>query len=161
VDRDVFLGGAAVRANGPTMIDAADIMRNAPDATAGGDAWHEFLYRLPAGFLSVAQRLQFMLMIEASWDEFHAPTVVGDLLRRRDLWHAAMMFTDGHPLWPLPYLDEGWNADTLYVLSAGRDDDALKAVADRWLADAAWVEHGKKPRPYEREVGNILRVWWA
>lgn len=52
--------------------------------------------RLRAEFVSVAQRLQFMLLIEASWDEFRAPVVIR-----------------------------------------------------------------KKPKPYQREVAGILRVWWA
>ncbi|HZL25891.1 MAG TPA: hypothetical protein VFC39_05110 [Acidobacteriaceae bacterium] len=65
------------------MLDATEILRNAP-ATKGEDAaWLEFLYRLPAEFVSVAEQLQFMLMIQASWDEFHAPTVIRDLLQHR------------------------------------------------------------------------------
>ena len=143
------------------MFDVTEILRNAPVTKGQDTAWLEFLYRLPAEFLSVAQRLQFMLMIEASWDEFHAPTVIRDLLQHRELWHAAMMFTDSDPLWPLPYLDEQWNADTLYILSSGKDHDALKAVADHWYADATWVPEGKKPTPHQREVSRILRIWWA
>jgi hypothetical protein len=143
------------------MDDANEIMRTAPATTAENVAWLDYLYRLPTEFVSVAQRLQFMLMIEASWDEFHAPTVIRDLLGHRHLWHAAMMFTDGHPLWPLPYLDEQWNADTLYILSSGKDDDALKAVADRWYADATWVEGEMKPKPYQRDLSRILRIWWT
>jgi hypothetical protein len=143
------------------MLDGAEILRSAPATTGEDAAWLEFLYRLPAELVSVTQRLQFMLMIEASWDEFRAPTVIRDLLQHRELWLGAMMFTDSNPLWPLPYLDEQWNADTLYILSSGKDPDALKAVADRWYADATWVEDGKKPKPYKREVPPILRVWWA
>lgn len=142
------------------MFDATDIMKTAPVLT-DDSAWLDFLYRLPASFLSVAQRLQFMLMVEASWDEFHAPTVIRDLLEHRELWHAAMMFTDGGPLWPLPYLDEQWNADTLYILSSGTNPDTLKLVADRWNADASWVEDSMKPKPHNRPISQILRVWWA
>jgi hypothetical protein len=142
------------------MGTGADILAGMPATTDPKRSWLEFLYQLPADFLSVAQRLQFMLMIEASWDQFHAPTVIRDLLQQRDLWHGALMLTDNNPLWPLPYLDEYWNVDTLYILSSGKDPESLRAIADRWNADVSWIEDGKKPKPHKRDISEILRVWW-
>ena len=114
------------------------------------------------------QALQFALMKRSSFNEFDGPRVVRDLLANRGLWCGALMDRAGSNFL-IKLRDLGhsyWNVDTLYILSSGANDEALRRIAEHWRADTVeWVSG----RPAERLLGEslsggrsprILEVWW-
>jgi hypothetical protein len=106
------------------------------------------------------QQLQLELMRLASRGR-----VADDLIEHAALWSGALMTSTN--LVPLRDLERGsWNADTLYVLSSGQDDEALVTLAGRWEADSIdWIggmEAAVKLGEYrtDQPVRRVLVVWW-
>jgi len=74
------------------------------------------------------QELQFELMKKASFNDFQAEQVVGDLKANAHLWDAALMDQPG--LMKLRDLPEDiWNVSTLYILTGIKKRSALTS----WL----------------------------
>ena len=110
-----------------------------------------------------AQELQFELMRLATADNLDGDRVVKDLKAHANLWEGALI--GRNDLVGLRDLRDGyWNADTLVVLSSGKDDAVLEALAKNWQADSvSWIEGeaavtliGGSTRSQPR----ILMVWW-
>jgi hypothetical protein len=122
------------------------------------------------------QEINLKLMEKASFNSFNGKLVVAELLKNKDLWEAVVMdrefcekaeaesYLIGCDLIKLRDLSSGyWNVDTLFILSSGKDDRLLKAVAKGLDADEVdWVKRDKA----EKMLGcypakkKILRVWW-
>ena len=97
------------------------------------------------------QELQLELIRRASFNDFDGDRVADDLLLHRELWSGALI--DGLGLVKLRDLDQDvWNVDTLYVLSSGRDDESLEALARTWKPDALGWQEGD-------EAGSALGVF--
>jgi hypothetical protein len=114
----------------------------------------------------IAQEHQLALM-ELSMLSF----VVGDLRANRQLWTAAtatrgVSTADGamFDLITLRDLPQGtWNADTLFLLPSGEDDDELERLAGTWNADSVrWItgeEARRRLASFEPNL-RVLEVWW-
>jgi hypothetical protein len=85
------------------------------------------------------QELQFELMKKASFNDFQAEQVVGDLKANAHLWDAALMDQPG--LVKLRDLPENiWNVSTLYILT-GIKSDQLYQLALSWNPTSIrWIE---------------------
>src|SRR5436190_2436159 len=110
------------------------------------DAWQVAVWNLPDDQLSRAQKLQFMLMLEARFNGFDPFVVVGDLFPHRDLWHGAVMdrafYLPGDKSPPLSPLrtdliklrdgERSWNVDTLFILTGGGKRERWQEVTKGW-----------------------------
>lgn len=142
--------------------------------------WQTWLWNLPEEFVSRTQKLQFMLMLESTFNNFDAITVVRDLLKARDLWTGALMM-NGYPaidstrtdlcrlssdLLALRDLAPGlWNADTLFILTDMEKEPLWRPIVKTWKADEVRfledVESGQllgSLGPLENR--QVLMVWW-
>jgi hypothetical protein len=120
------------------------------------------------GTLSRAQQLQLDLMREVRFNNCNGQAVVDDLLEHRQLWRGVVMDRLAHDgstfaLIKLRDIAYAWNVDTLFILSSRAGDDALRALADGWSADAIeWIE-GQEADTMLGASGDdfrILCVWW-
>lgn len=86
-----------------------------------------------------AQDLHFELIKKATFDEFNGEKVVQDLMSNKELWVGVIMDRLKGTLGDLVTLRDicadTWNADTLYILSSGKDDDKLQKLAEGWQCD--------------------------
>lgn len=132
------------------------------------DEWQVFLWNQPDDFLSRAQKLQLMLMLEANFNEFDPYIVVRDLLRHRDMWQGAVMDRSGvggqPDLIKLRDIGETWNVDTLYI-TTHESEAEWESVLETWQADEiTWLE----PPGASDLLGTSIRtsgprllmVWW-
>lgn len=118
----------------------------------------------PPATIGAIQGLQFKLMEKSSFNYFDGPKVVRDLVHNRRLWCGALMDRSGRDflIKLRDIADNGWNVDTLYILSSGNNDKALRRLASRWNADEIiWVS-GAQAETLLGETGarRILEVWW-
>ncbi len=91
-------------------------------------------------------------------NEFDGARVAADLEAHNDLWNAAIVHEDdiGSILLYAAEPPPGAPYAALDVLSSGRDDSALEALANTWRGDSVdWVNDILSP-----ETGRVLRVWW-
>ncbi len=144
------------------------------------DAWQVFLWNQPDQYLSRAEKLQFMLMLEGGFNGFDPFVVIRDLLKHRHLWHGAVMDrafylpTDhGPPLSPLRTdliklrdIESTWNVDTLFILTDAGKRERWQEVTKDWAADEMHFIEGEM---VGRMLGcfggpdanrEILQVWW-
>ena len=60
--------------------------------------------------------------------------------------------------------DDTWNVDTLYILSSGGNDKALRRLAQHWEADeVTWISGSAADKllgEYASGPHRILQVWW-
>ena len=107
------------------------------------------------------QELQFELMKKASFNNFHADQVVGDLKANTHLWDAALM--DRCSLITLRDLAEDiWNVDTLYILTSMKSEQ-LYELARAWNPSSLrWIEGDEATEMLDAYVSGdyILCVWW-
>ena len=109
------------------------------------------------------QRLMFDLIRLASFNDFDGQMVVQNLTEHRDLWLGCIM--DGNDLIKLRDISDNlWNADTLYIITTGVDDEKLERMAtDLWCANEVIylnkdeAEHRLGTYPCEYKV---LKIWW-
>jgi hypothetical protein len=121
----------------------------------------------PPRTINEIQTIQFKLMEKSSFNYFDGSRVVRALRNHRRLWCGVVMDTgDGSLLKLRDISDNGWNVDTVYILSSGADDLALAELAQHWNADArTWVS-GSAAEKLLGEAGRpgshprILEVWW-
>src|SRR5947209_4933357 len=113
------------------------------------DAWQVYVWNLPDDFVSRAQKLQLMQMLEGGFNQFDPFRVVGDLLRHRDLWRGVVMDrahtqpppVEGEPpdlvtnLIKLRDIHQCWNVDSLFILTEPAKDAEWARVTEDWLAD--------------------------
>jgi len=144
------------------------------------DAWQVFLWNLPDDQLSRAQKLQFMLMLEARFNSFDPFVVVRDLLKHRDLWHGVVM--DRGFYWPddqnppfsplrtdlikLRDIERSWNVDTVYILTNTGQRHRWEQISEYWAADESHFIQGKMVGYMLGCFGGpdttceIFQVWW-
>jgi hypothetical protein len=91
-----------------------------------------------------------------SFNELDGERVAADLRSHAQLWKAAALHQPDVGV-TLTYLDLGWSAaDTIYILPSGRDNDALKELAEGWTPSrVTWEEGVAGP-----DEGRVLCVWW-
>jgi hypothetical protein len=149
-------------------------------STRDRDDWQLAIWNLPDDFVSRAQKLQLMTMIEARFNAFDPFRVVGDLLRHRDRWRGVVMdrafpvtasgdrpytYLSGD-LIPLRDVESGhWNVDTLYLLIDSDQEAALRRLIDQWSADEVHVIEGEAVNSLlgawgDNEGQKVVRVWW-
>jgi hypothetical protein len=145
------------------------------------DAWQVAIWNLPNDVVSRPQKLQFMLMLERRFNNFEPFVVVGDLLRRRDLWRGVVMDRacfvpapgeDGREpqlvidLIKLRDIGSGhWNVDTLFILTDSQRDAEWDRLMSTWSADEVGGIEGEEA---EAALGvcplpagtKIRTVWW-
>jgi hypothetical protein len=100
------------------------------------------------------QDLLLGLIRHASFNELDGERVASDLESHRDLWQAAVMHQPDIDvaLMGLTYFQPNWTADTLYISSAGVDDDRLERLARGWGASSVeWENRGD---------ARVLCLWW-
>jgi hypothetical protein len=145
------------------------------------DAWQIAVWNLADDFISRAQKLQFMQMLEARFNNFDPFTVVGDLLRRRDWWEGAVM--DRAHLVPDPEekswwgrmvtdliklrdVSHCWNVDHLFILADEKRSVAeWQDVVQAWNADEVQFIEGADVQALlcsgrGKGTHRILRAWW-
>ena len=123
--------------------------------------------------MNAIQELNLELIEKASFNNFDGKLVVSELRKNRSLWTAVVMDREYYEsaakdggcnlikLRDLP--DDMWNVDTVFILSSGKDDKLLMAVAKGWSADEiSWIEGEKAGKllgsfPAKQK---ILRAWW-
>jgi hypothetical protein len=142
----------------------ATAQRGSAGLTAAGRCPDFAASKPPPTSISKIQSLQFDLMRRSTFNDFDGPRVVRDLLAHRSLWCGAVMDRLG-PDALIKLRDIGmnyWNVDTLYVLSSGKNDAALAALAHRWHADeVVWVGGADASALLgTSERHRILEVWW-
>lgn len=107
------------------------------------------------------QELQFELMKKASFNDFQAEQVVGDLKANAHLWDAALMDQPG--LVKLRDLPENiWNVSTLYILT-GIKSDQLYQLALSWNPSSIrWIEGKEATKKLDAYVSGdyILCLRW-
>ena len=142
------------------------------------DEWQLAVWNADDAVLTRPQKLVFMLMLEASFNQFDAFRVVGDLLRYRDLWEGVVMCR-GFPMARTPndqYLHlhgdliglrdvaRGyWNVDTVYILHRHENTSALTDLTKTWQADEVDNYTGDQSGSLLGAYGldqPVLRVWW-
>ena len=120
------------------------------------------------------QDLQFELMERSSFNEFDGEQVVKDLKENDELWSGVIIDRAGYssryhentePIDLIKLRDIGddvWNADTVYILTTGENDDRLELIASKWEADEVdWIEGEPAGAMLGSNVGHrVLRVWW-
>lgn len=90
------------------------------------------------------QELNLKLMAFASFNELDGARVADDLRKHSDLWDAAVMGDISgerlQALAELPYPEEFWNVDTLYLLAHAGKERELEELAHSWSADVVrWM----------------------
>lgn len=116
--------------------------------------------------LNETQELVFKLMEKATFNNFNGARVAQDLRVHRDLWESAFMLDEHMPLLALRDMKHNfYNADTLYILSSGKDDQKLEQLAKTWRPDSIeWIEGDDAMRllgMYDKSKKiRILRLWW-
>jgi hypothetical protein len=112
--------------------------------------------------LTKVQELQFELMKLASFNSFDGEKVVADLIKHKDLWQGCIL--DREDLMKLRDIsDNCWTADTLYILTTGKNDKKLQKLAKKWKADAVDClsgEDASRKLGTSDLQGQVLRVWW-
>jgi hypothetical protein len=113
--------------------------------------------------INKTQKLMFKIMKRASFNEFDGKQVVADLIEHKDLWTGCMFIRDD--LITLRDIsDDHWNADTLYILTTGINDEKLERIAlEDWGADeVSYLD--KKEAEYSLGMFScphkVLRIWW-
>jgi hypothetical protein len=142
------------------------------------DDWQLALWNADDADVSRSQKLVFMLMLEAGFNNFDPFRVVGDLLRHRDLWEGVVMsnaFPMPHSASPQRTYLHGdlmdlrdiaggrWHTDTVYLLHRPEHTAALTALAETWQADEIHTYSGEQAGGMLGAYGcteHILRVWW-
>lgn len=140
------------------------------------DEWQLAIWNADDAAVSRSQKLVLMLMLEASFNNFDAFRVVGDLLTHRGLWDGAVMgrgasvprtangpFLHGDLLELRDIAGGHWNVDTVYVLHQAVNTAALTALAEGWQADEIHTYTGSQSGSLLGASGrteHILRVWW-
>jgi hypothetical protein len=126
------------------------------------------------------QDIQLELIRRTRFNAMMGERVVASLRRHRDLWLAALLDRPGLPDYVEPHLlltcgliklrdlpDNLWNADTLYVLTRGREQARRLAgiiEEEDWGADAVHVYEDQ--REIDRALGSgrreigLVSVWW-
>jgi hypothetical protein len=128
------------------------------------DDWQLAIWNLPDDFVSRAQKLQLMTMLEAGFNDFDPFRVVSDLLRHRELWRGAVM--DRDDLIKLRDVEGGhWSVDTLYLLIDADKEAAVLRLAEGWSADELHAIAGRAVGSRLGTGGDdrgrkIVRVWW-
>ncbi|MBX9584352.1 MAG: hypothetical protein K2X87_28975 [Gemmataceae bacterium] len=142
------------------------------------DAWQVAVWNAPDDELSRPQKLELMHMLEAAFNAFDPFRVVADLLAHRGLWDGVVM-CNGFPFEGSDPVLPGWhlygdlihlrdigthrNVDTVYILHAADETDALKRLATGWHADEIHVYAGDAAEALLGDSGTdaaVLRVWW-
>ena len=142
--------------------------------------WQAAVWAAPDDLLSRPQKLQFMLMLGAAFNNFNPFAVVRDLLKHRDLWHGALM-GGGYPslestrsdlcrlsadLVPLRDLGAGtWNVDTLFVLTGANHEADWQPVVKGWSADEVRFLDDVESGQLLGGLGplgelRVMTVWW-
>jgi hypothetical protein len=114
--------------------------------------------------INPTQNLMLDLITKASFNDFDGKAVVDDLMNHQELWCSVMMTREGMCGITLRDLPDGdYNVDTLYILSSGKDDNHLLAVAEGWPSDeVSWLSDdaaGKFLGCFPA-TGRVLRLWW-
>jgi hypothetical protein len=121
------------------------------------DAWQVAIWNLADDQVSRPQKLQFMLMLEGQFNNFDPFRVVGDLLRRRELWRGVVM-DRGYVLPDDARMGRSalhsdliklrdvesacWNVDTLFILTDSSRDAEWDQLMESWKADElSSIEH--------------------
>jgi hypothetical protein len=140
------------------------------------DEWQVFLWNLPDDVVARPQKLQFMMMLEAGFNQFDPYVVVRDLLRHRDLWQGVLMdrgFVSAgdrsltmlsSDLIKLRDIGSSWNVDTLYV-TTHESESVWEPLVENWQADEiSWIEAKQASDLLGSSIRSggprILTVWW-
>lgn len=109
------------------------------------------------------QEIQLELIRRGSFNDFDGPLIADVLVANKHLWSAVIFDREGYAeearrssidLIKLRDLEAGyWNVDTLFILPAEGQDDALWSLAQSIGADEVDWEHS-------RDCGRYLRVWF-
>jgi len=105
---------------------------------------------------NAAQEAQLELIRVTSANELSGDQVASDLRSHPELWKAAVIGPEDIGT-TLVYLDLGTSAAaSVYILASGRDDEALKSLAEGWNPSSVSWETGI----VGPNTGRVLRVWW-
>jgi len=113
--------------------------------------------------INATQELVLKLIERASFNNFNGTKVAEDLRRYSHLWNSVFMISET-PLLALRDMPQNiYNADTLYIIPSGEDDEKLVQLAETWRPDSIdWLEGQEAGRLlgyYGRSV-RILVLWW-
>jgi len=143
-------------------------------------SWQTAVWNAPDDFLTRQQKLQFMQMLQARFNNFDPFVVVKSLLDNRRLWEGVIMDRayvlgeegDGR-LWPsmgtdlikLRDISRAWNVDTLFVLTDKEHQLRWQEIVGDWVADEVhFIEGGMAGRilgsTRRGATRMILRAWW-
>jgi hypothetical protein len=125
--------------------------------------------------INVIQELNLKLIATVRFNDLNGKMVVAELRKNKDLWDAVVIDREYYAepkkdsqsgcdlikLRDLP--DNLWNVDTVFILSSGKDDILLEAVAKGWSADEIeWIKGDRAGTllgsfPAKQK---ILKIWW-
>jgi hypothetical protein len=103
------------------------------------------------------QEVQLELLRITKSNELDGERVAADLRQHSELWKAVALHQPEDIGVTLVYLTSGdVAADAIYILSSGRDDEALLRLADGWSSSGiTWEDEIVAP-----SEGRVLRAWW-